>query len=522
MALKYTEIGEIKKKINRAKQSFTKRQFELAQLKNGQKEDLRFRISQLNKLYYALKDNEEEIVLAMQKDFNRTPFESVCLELVPLYGDLLKLIEILPDLIKDEKIKESSPIFGLSKVKLQRIALGTVLVISPSNFPVNLAMNPIAGAIAGGNTVVWKPSELTPETGIVLERILKNCLEPGLVEVVQGAVPETSALLKSDSFDKIFYTGSTTVGSIVAQEAAKSLTPCVLELGGKSPVFITENLSQDKLRKALRRTFFSSFASAGQVCVASDFVLVHESQYDAAVKISKEVLQEMWPDFNDKTDFTHMITQRGYEKTRETLDSTRGKKFDTCVPGYRGEDRVIPPTLVFDVEWNDPLMKNENFAPVMPFVKYHNLDDAIDLVLKDHDYPLALYIFSTDNQEIDHIMRRIRSGGCMIGDTMIHVSAKDAPFGGIRRSGYGNYHGKWTVHAFTHERTVIYQPYFTEKIAKLLGPPFGNKKLGIMRLAAEPKPKLGRDGKTLWKAKLFIQFALIGVALSLLVKNVIL
>ncbi|SCW00689.1 LAFE_0C09780g1_1 [Lachancea fermentati] len=519
LALQYTKSENIDAKIKESREFFYKRQFELANSPNPQKEDLEFRLSQLRSLYWGLKDHEDEITKALEKDFHRSRQESIAFELIPLYNNILDLIEKLPTWIKNEKIHETGDIFKFSTVEIQRIPLGSVLIISPFNFPVLLGLDPVASAIASGNSVVWKPSELVPHTAALVEKIVVSCLSPGLIQVIQGGVPETTRLLQEGSFDKIFYTGSTLVGSIVAQEAAKKLTPCILELGGKSPVFITESFPKKDLRSALKRIFFSAFCNSGQVCVAADYILVHKSHYKDVVSFGKEILNELWPQFDENSEFSYCIHDGSYQKTLQKLEETKGITFNSQSASFKKVGRCIPPTLIFDVSWNDSLMKEENFAPVLPFLIYEDLDEVIDNVVELHDYPLAMYIFAKSDKEINHILRRIRSGACVVGDTMIHVSLSEAPFGGVRTSGYGSYHGKWSYTSFTHERTLLRQPFWIEALNSVRYPPYSNKKIKIAQFATEKKPSFDRKGSRVWNSKDYLLMALTGILVGFVAKK---
>ncbi|EDO14750.1 hypothetical protein Kpol_297p11 [Vanderwaltozyma polyspora DSM 70294] len=493
--LEYTPLDEIDRKIQRSVDYYHNRQRNLAQVRNPSKHDLQFRELQLKKLYYAVKDNEQEIVKALQADFHRSPLETIGLEYCKLVGDILNMLKGLKKWVKPEKVADNSPPFMFGKIVIEKASLGSVLVISPFNFPVMLGLTPVAGAIAGGNSVILKPSELTPCSARICEKIIREAnLDENLVQIVQGAVPETTRLLECGKFSKIFYTGSPAVGSIVAEKAAKSLTPCVLELGGKSPVYITENFSNMKIETALKRIYFGKFGNAGQICVAPDYMLVHESKYEVVLQVAKKLLEEFWPGFNQNTDYTHMVNFKAYSNTVQKLKTTKGQVY---TPNFAEPDEIslcIPPSVISNVDWADPLMMEENFGPVLPLIKYSNLDDALDNVIKYHDTPLVQYIFSDSKADIDHILTRVRSGDCLIGDTMMHVGINNAPFGGIGNSGYGSYGGVFSFKAFTHERIVFKQPFWMDFLLTMRYPPFTESKLKLMKLASEPQPWFNRDG----------------------------
>ena len=502
--LKYTPVEDIPSIVAKGKQFYRDRQLGLSHEKNPRKVDLKFRIRQLQKLYYSIKDHQSDIIDAMIKDFHRSPQETLALELIVVLNDILLMIRQLPKWIKPSKVKDRSPIYMFGSICVEKIARGLVLIISPFNFPILLTLTPIANAIAGGNSVVVKPSEMTPHIAQLMETIIKDAdLPDGLVSFVQGSIPETTKLLEDKNIDMIFYTGSTRVGSIVATAAGKNLIPCVLELGGKSPVFITKNFQISNLKVALRRLFFGGFSNSGQVCVRPDYILVHESHYDQFVKESKIILNELFPELNKDIEFTHMISKVAYEKTSQKLDCTRGHSY---VPeSYINEQKksetdnenslFIPPTLIYDVDWDDSIMREENFAPVIPILKYNDLDDVIDKVIQYHDTPLVQYIFSSSQADIDHILSRVRSGDCVINDTIIHVGIQEAPFGGIGNSGYGNYGGQHGFDAFTHERTIFKQPFWMDFALSMRYFPYSDKKTKMIQLANEQKPLFDRNGR---------------------------
>lgn len=501
--LKYTPVEEIPSIIDKGKKFYRARQLALSHEKNPRKADLQFRVRQLQKLYYSVKDHQDAIIDAMMKDFHRSPQETFALELIPLINDILLMIKLLPKWIKPTKINDWAVPFICSNVQVEKIARGLTLVVSPFNFPLLLAMTPVANAIAGGNSVILKPSELTPHVAQLIETIVKDAeLPDGLISFVQGAIPETTKLLENGDIDMIFYTGSPKVGSIVASAAGKNLIPCVLELGGKSPVFVTENFKMSNLKVALRRLFFGGFSNSGQLCVRPDYILVHESHYDQFTQQAKTILNEFFPQLDKNTEFTHMISKAAYERTMNKIGDTKGHPHfpqafinEQSKDSDNEENLFIPPTLICDVDWDDSIMQEENFAPVLPILKYDDLDEVIDKVLKYHDTPLVQYIFSSSQADINHILSRVRSGDCVINETIIHVGIQEAPFGGIGFSGYGNYGGKHGFDAFTHERTIFKQPFWMDFTLAMRYPPYSAKKTKLVSFATENKPKFTRSGR---------------------------
>ncbi|KAG0670774.1 hypothetical protein C6P45_001783 [Maudiozyma exigua] len=522
--LHYTPLDLIDTKLEVSSKSFFDRQKKFANSPNIRKTDIEFRTKQLKKLYYAIKKHETRLIDAMLKDYNRAPQESMQLELIPLYNDILGMIKNLSKWAKPRRICDMSPTYMLGKTYVEKIALGSVLVIAPCNFPVLLSLTPVANAIAAGNSVILKPSEMTAATAREMQNLIEDAIFPhGLLQVVQGSITETTRLITSDKLNMIFYTGSPRVGSIVAQEAAKNLIPCVLELGGKSPAFLTEHFSvgsTSKLQTALKRLFFGAFSNSGQICVTPDYLVVHENIYDEVVKQAKIVLNEMYPIFDNNLDYTYLVGQRGYNAIMKKLDASNGQKYipesaEGFVSNTDNGQYCIPPTIIFNCSWNDSLMEEENFGPVLPIYKYSNLDDTLDLIIHKNDQPLVQYIFSDSEQERQHILTRLRSGDCIIGDTIIHVAIKDTPFGGIGTSGYGNYGGVYGFNAFTHERTVFKQPYWMDSLLFMRYPPYTPTKQKLVETATEQKPWFDEDGKDRWyHNKIFYLISLIGVAIA--------
>ncbi|CCK70496.1 hexadecenal dehydrogenase KNAG_0E02350 [Huiozyma naganishii CBS 8797] len=522
--LHYTEDEAIPGIIKRANDYYSERQLLLSRDKNPMKADLKFRVRQLQKLYYSIKDNQELIIDALMRDFHRARQETLSLELIPLLNDILLMVKKLPQWMTPKKVRDHTPMFAFGSIQVEKIARGTALVIAPSNFPLLLALTPVGNAIAGGNAVLLKPSELTENVAQIMEKIIRDAdLAPGLVQVVQGGIPQTTKLIEDPRLDVIFYTGSPKVGSIIASAAAKNLVPCVLELGGKSPVFVTENLGRNKLRKALKRIFFGAFANSGQLCVRPDYVLVHESVYQEFISQARTVLNELFPQLDHETEFTHMISRAAFDKTLSKLEQTKGTPVvprSTVVDqdNKDAECLFFPPTLVEDVQWGDALMTEENFAPVLPILKYEDLDTAIDNVLMYHDTPLAKYIFSESTQDVNHILARVRAGDCCVNETVIHVGIQQAPFGGIGQSGYGNYGGCYGFNAFTHERTVFKQPFWMDFMTSMRYLPYSKRKTQLVQMATEAKPDFDRKGKKKWsfvKLATFVSFLVLFISYML-------
>lgn len=512
---KSTPLEEIDSIIRLCNSHYYGKQQEISKERSPRKADLKRRLLQLKKLYHAIRDNTDTFVQAMRSDFHRSEQETLTLEVVPVLNNILHIIESLSKWIEPEKLTDRSAPFIFGKIVVERIARGSVLVVGPFNFPLMSSLLPATHALAAGNAVVVKPSELTPATALCIEKCVREAgLPDGLLQVVRGGKDETERLVQSGKFDMIFFTGSPRVGSIIAQEAAKTVTPCVLELGGKSPVFLTKALHRKNIQTALKRIFFSAFGNSGQICVSPDYVLVHESIYDQVVKEAKATLLELFPDLNADAEYTHMIDKRAFESVSSSIASSNGDKFVVDNQTSDADKLFIPPTLVFDVEWDDSLMQKENFGPVLPFIRYSDLDRTLDTVVEKADTPLVQYIFSQNEQEIQRILSRLRSGDCIVGDTLIHVAINDAPFGGIGRSGYGNFGGIWGFNTFTHQRIILKQPYWMDLALSMRYPPFKAWKTSAFKLAMERKPWFDRNGKDNISLMKWIALSLLVLALA--------
>jgi len=469
LMLEYTQVEEIGSLVDKARQVFDSNV--LLTVQN--------RLNQLRNLYYVLLDHQTQFEDALSKDFNRSRFETSRLELAQVFGEILYVMQHLESWSKPQKVDYLPLSFGTTYSTVEKIPLGVILIIAPFNYPIVLSLSPIIGAIAAGNTVVFKPSELTPNCSTLLTEVLQSCFDYPIVSVVNGGITETQKLLEP-KFDKIMFTGSGHVGKIISKAAAEHLTPVILELGGKSPCFLTSNCKTTKIKALLSRIIWSSFVNSGQTCVAVDYLLVHESIYSTVVQESTKILKEFYCNITEKSDFTHLIDRKSFKRTMTTLQRTKGKKISF---GVSHEDtNFIPPTLICDVSWDDETMQSENFAPILPIIKYSSLEDVVSEVKTEHDTPLACYIFSEDPQEQRYILNNLRSGGVCINETMMHVGLYTAPFGGIGDSGYGNYHGKWSFDSFSHSRTVLKQPLWAEFLIKARYPPYTRKNRATLEL----------------------------------------
>lgn len=328
---------------------------------------------------------------------------------------------------------------------------GVVLIISPWNFPFNLTLGPLVPAIAAGNLVVMKPSELSPATAALLESLVKKYMDPQCIRVVQGAVPETTALL-NQHWDHIMYTGNGAVGRVVMQAAAKHLTPVTLELGGKSPVIVDETANLDA---ACSRIALAKWLNCGQICVAPDYVLVHESKADEFIERSAALVKKCYGDDSKAhQEYGKVINERHVDRVRKLIETAEGQVVCGGVDGIDRSACHVPPTIIKQPSMKAPIMQEEIFGPVMPVIPYKTLSEALQVV-KEKETPLAMYVYSQNSQTIEKVLAEIPSGGCSVNSSLEHILAEDAPFGGQGPSGMGCYHGKFGFDEFSHMRSIL-------------------------------------------------------------------
>lgn len=478
---KYTELSEIPIGVQKVTDGFF----------SGKTHSLQFRLNQLRNLYFAIKDHQQEICDALELDFARNSSETRNYEIATGLNELLFTMTQLHKWAKPEAVTDLPINLLTNPVYIERIPLGVVLVISAFNYPLFVSISPIVGAIAAGNTVVFKPSELTPRFSKLFVELLTNALDPDIFFAVNGAIPETTEVL-NQKFDKIIYTGNGMVGRIIAKKAAENLTPVVLELGGKSPAIILDDVKDKDLTAAARRVAWGRFANAGQTCIGVDYVLIAQSKRAKFVaEIKKVIEKELYPGVNkNDKNFTHMIHDRAFNRMVKIIKETKG----SIVTGgeYDAETKYVAPTVIDNASWSDSSMEGEIFGPILPIISYTNINDACKEIIGNYDTPLAAYIFTSGytstekNPQIATVKKSIRSGGLIVNDVLMHIALHNAPFGGVGESGYGSYHGKYSYRTFTHERTVIEQPLNNDWMLEARYPPFSDSKDKLMSLGLAP------------------------------------
>ena len=445
--------------------------------RTGETRDIEFRISKLKRLKKAIKIYEQKVLDALRKDLGKPEQESFFSEVGGIYASIDLFVKNLAKWTKARAVNTPMVQYGESYIEYE--PYGSVLIIAPFNYPFQLAMEPLIGAIASGNTMVVKPSELAPETEKVISDIIREAFDESYVASVCGGVDLITKLL-SQRFDYIFFTGSVRVGKIVMEAAAKNLTPVTLELGGKSPVFVDENFD---VRLAAKRIAWGKFLNNGQTCIAPDYVLVHESRKLALIEELKAVIHEHYGEnIKENPDYGRIINEKQTERLAKILESDEdlvvfGGDFDI-------EQSYIAPTLLDLGKLGDAsvsesaAMADEIFGPILPIVSYESLDEAVDKV-RDGEKPLAMYIFSKNKEYIGGVKSRISSGNITINDTVKHVSIDSLPFGGVGHSGMGSYHGKYSIETFSHRRGV-YRNKARFNI-KQIAPPYNEKAFEFLR-----------------------------------------
>lgn len=445
--------------------------------RTGETRDIEFRISKLKRLKKAIKIYEQKVLEALRKDLGKPEQESFFSEVGGIYASIDLFVKNIAKWTKARAV--NTPIVQYGESYIEYEPYGSVLIIVPFNYPFQLAMEPLIGAIASGNTVVVKPSELAPETEKVISDIIREAFDESYVASVCGGVDVITKLL-SLRFDYIFFTGSVRIGKIVMEAASKNLTPVTLELGGKSPVFVDENFD---VRLAAKRIAWGRFLNNGQTCIAPDYVLVHESRKLALIEELKAVIREHYGEnIKENPDYGRIINEKQTERLAKILESDKdlvvfGGDFDI-------EQRYIAPTLLDlgklgDASVNESAaMADEIFGPILPIVSYESLDEAVDKV-RYGEKPLAMYIFSKNKEYTESVKSRISSGNITINDTVKHVSIDSLPFGGVGHSGMGSYHGKYSIETFSHRRGV-YRNKARFNI-KQIAPPYNEKAFEFLR-----------------------------------------
>ncbi|MDR0139098.1 aldehyde dehydrogenase [Metabacillus idriensis] len=414
--------------------------------RSGKTKDVQFRIDALNKLKELMSSYEQEILDALKADLNKPEVEAKRAEIGLVLGEINFMIENLSSWSAPKEVETPSTHAGAASFIVPE-PYGSVLVIAPWNYPFQLAINPLVGAIAAGNCAVLKPSELTPHTSSLLAKMINENFPEEFLCVVEGEVETSTSLLK-EKFDYIFFTGSTGVGKIVAEAAAKHLTPVTLELGGKSPAIVHEDADLDEAAARIAR---GKFANAGQTCVAPDYILAHRNVKDQLISKLQEVVTNTYGEnVSENLDFPHVVSERHFDRLHQFLENG-----DLAVGGKSDKSRLfIEPTILDNISWEDSVMQDEIFGPILPVLVYDDISEAVDAI-SQRPKPLALYLFSDEEDVQDLVLNNLSFGGGAINDTISHMTSHYLPFGGVGDSGMGAYHGKASFDTFTHFKSIL-------------------------------------------------------------------
>ena len=435
--------------------------------KEGGALPLDIRLDQLEILKKAIVKWEDAICEALYADLGKSHEEAYMTEVGMVLSEISFIMKNLPKWAKPQKVKSPLSLFPARSYILKE-PCGTVLILSPWNYPFQLAMNPLVGAIAAGNHCILKPGSTAPHTARVLAQLIAECFPVEQAAVVLGSHAESQALLE-EQFDHIFYTGGVRVGQMVLEKAAQHLTPVTLELGGKSPCIVDNTAS---ISLAARRIAFGKALNAGQTCVAPDYLLVHESVANRLLNGIKNAWEHFYGDALQNPQWPKMISERHYQRV---MDLIAGEQV-FC--GGVGDGQRIAPTILVNVRWDSPIMQEEIFGPVLPVIVFRRIDEVIP-VLKEMEKPLALYLFTHDAGVQEQVLSQVPFGGGCVNDTVIHLSNSRLPFGGVGLSGMGKYHGKYSFDTFTHEKSVVVKG--TRPDVNMRYPPFTGEKLKKLR-----------------------------------------
>ena len=405
-----------------------------------------FRLSQLQKLKDGIRRYEEKLDQALEADLGKSRMESYMCEIGLTLSELTWMQKHLRSLVREKRVATPLAQFAARSFRSPS-PYGTVLIMSPWNYPVLLTLGPLIDAIAAGNTVVIKPSAYAEHTSAVLKEMLKECFPSEYVAVVTGGRAENKALLEQ-RFDKIFFTGGKTVGREVLRHAAEYLTPVTLELGGKSPCIVDKSA---KIPLAAKRIVFGKYLNCGQTCVAPDYILCDRTVSDELIlALQKEITAQFGEDPLKNPDYGKIINRKHYDRIMGLIDPDKV----VCGGCGDGQSLRIAPTIMKNVTFSDTVMGEEIFGPVLPILTYDTLEEAIDIV-EEHPHPLALYLFSEEKGAQKKVLELCHFGGGCINDTIIHLATSAMPFGGVGESGMGGYHGKTGFETFSHFRSIV-------------------------------------------------------------------
>ena len=436
--------------------------------------EVTLRIDTLKKLKLILKENEEKLYTAIYTDFKKSKFETYLTELSLIYNELNNAIRNLKKWSKQKRVRTNLANFPAKSYIIPE-PLGSVLVISAWNYPYQIALIPTISAISAGNTVVIKPSEIPNNTSKILSELINTNFDENHLTVIEGGVETTTELLHQ-KWDKIFFTGSTPIGKIVYKAAAENLTPVTLELGGKSPTFV---LADCNIKITAKRIVWAKFLNAGQTCIAPDYLLVEKSIESELLEAIKKEIQKFYPlSENINENYVQIVNKQNFNRLKQLIPTDKIYHGG----GTNKENRLIQPTILHNINFEDSIMKNEIFGPILPVISFENLENVISKI-KESEKPLSLYIYSKNKKIIKKIIKEISFGGGSINESLVHLSNPNLPFGGVGASGIGSYHSKAGFDTFTHYKSILHKTSWIEPNIKYT--PFTKIKIKILKFLLE-------------------------------------
>ncbi|KAG6000609.1 hypothetical protein E4U21_005282 [Claviceps maximensis] len=476
-----TALDDITAKVERLRKTY----------RTNKTKDIKFRIQQIRKLYWAVVDYAPLIEEALMKDMGKCKFEAHITEMDWIKNEAINVANKLESWAKDEAVVDLPLTYWPMRPRIRNEPLGQILLIGAYNYPFQLNLTPLIGAIAAGNCVVLKPSELAPHSAMILGRIFDDYLDRDCYVCVNGDVEQTKHLLDHHKFDKIMFTGGKKTGAIIAAKAAQSLTPVLLELGGLNPAFITRG---GDVKLAARRLLWQKCLNAGQLCLSHNYALVERSVVDDFIAELNVQYRTFMPNGGKDSDLSRIVNKSHYDRLMSMLNGTKGR----IVMGGSSDDETlwIEPTVVLVDSIDDSMMAEESFGPIWSVLPFDSLDEAIEIANKVDPTPLSLFTFGTD-AENDKVLNNVTSGGATINDAFFHAMINSTPFGGVGSSGQGNYHGYYSFKAFSHQRVIAQVPTWAEKLLRVRYMPYSFSELDRYRTLNCHSPNFDRDGNAI-------------------------
>lgn len=445
--------------------------------KRGLTKPIQWRRRQLHALLSLVDENAADIAEALRKDLNKCGFESFLFEIDFLKNDIVYHLNNLSEWTQPTPVNRSM-YFIADTCTIKPDPFGVVLIIGAWNYPFQVILLPLVGAIAAGNCVLLKPSELAPSSADLMRKLVSKYLDPECIQLILGGIPETTEVLKQ-RFDYIFYTGNSNVGKIVMTAAAKNLTPVTLELGGKNPAYIDWDCD---LQTVANRLLWGKGSNSGQTCIAPDYVMCPQQVQTPLVEALKQSVIKFYGENVGKSEcYGRIINDHHFKRLQGILQKSKKPEFG----GEMDEkEKLITPTVLTDIKPTDSIMEEEIFGPILPIMPVESPQDAIDYV-NSREKPLALYVFSNDKRLVKKFVSETSSGGVCINDCILHSALETLPFGGVGNSGMGSYHGKFTFDTFSHKKAVMWRSMGMEVLNTFRYPPFSNGNLKLIRMCTQ-------------------------------------